>query len=109
MNREKVKAVFAWLRDHQAGMHVTFGAMLVYVLSVTGLAVGGGTGFLCLNVLSGLWCVVRLYLAELCPVTSKDHDGLVTAILSPEELIRVVNELSFNIPPRKPSEETGET
>lgn len=65
MKKQQFKAVFAWFQEHHAGRHVTFGSMLTYILSVTGLAMSGGVGFLALNILSGLWLILRLYRKEL--------------------------------------------
>ena len=90
MNKKKLEAVFAWFRENNVGQHVTFGSMLTYILSVTGLAMNRGIGFLILNILSGLWLIFRLYQLELLPMASKTTASSIMAVMSPTELQEMI-------------------
>ena len=90
MNKRKLEAVFAWLRKHNVGQHMTFGSMLTYILGVTGLAMNRGIGFLILNILSGLWLIFRLYQLELLPMASKTTASSIMAVMSPTELQEMI-------------------
>ena len=93
MNKKKLEAVFAWFRENNVGQHLTFGSMLAYILSVTGLAMSGGSGgigFLILNILSGLWLIFRLYQLELLPMASKTPASSIMAVMSPAELQEMI-------------------
>ena len=85
MNKKQLKDIFAWFQEHNAGEHITFGSMLTYILSVTGLAMSGGVRFLILNILSGLWLTFRLYQLELLPMASS-----IIAVMSPTELQEMI-------------------
>ena len=90
MSKKKLEAVFAWFRENNVGQHLTFGSMLAYILSVTGLAMSGGIGFLILNILSGLWFIFRLYQLELLPMASKTPASSIMAVMSPAELQEMI-------------------
>ena len=85
MSKKKLEAVFAWFRENNVGQHLTFGSMLTYILSVTGLTMSGGVRFLILNILSGLWLTFRLYQLELLPMASS-----IIAVMSPTELQEMI-------------------
>ena len=101
MRKEQIEAVFSWFREHNAVQHVTFCSMLSYIISVTGLAMGGDIGFLILNILSGLWLIEQVYTRAFIPLASFDNSSvghLVTGVLDMDELKAIIREIKSSTP-----------
>ena len=91
--KKQLAAVLAWFRENIIEQHLTFASMLAFVVSVTGLATRGGIAFLTLNLLSGLWLIARVYLAEFLALTGKNTERLLTAVLTPEDVKGIIREI----------------